>query len=131
MGSPTLGPSPGNKQHPKHTILISKSPFHWYVSLGQRSLAESCDAYVLEEAEYPPVIYFPQKDVSIELMQPSSTQTTCPFKGKAHYYAATIENELADVAWYYPEVYDEVAEIAGLIAFDLNKVKLTGISQYD
>ena len=131
MGTPTLGPSPGNKQHPNHRIHISKSPDHWRASLNQLVLAESRQTYLLREQNYPPVIYFPHKDVNIELMQPSTTQTTCPFKGQASYYAVTIDNTPTDIAWYYPQTYDEVAEIAGLIAFYTDKIQLSNNSDYD
>ena len=90
--------------------------------LGDCEVARSDRALLLSEAGYSPVVYFPPDDVRTEALSSSDTQTHCPFKGDASYWAAEIDGELTDVGWYYPQTFDEVSEIAGYIAFYKDRV---------
>lgn len=48
--------------------------------------------------------YFPPAAVNQEYLQPSSTHTTCPWKGEADYYTVAVDGqENTDAAWYYHE----------------------------
>ncbi len=121
----TLGPSPGAIKHPDHRLDISEHDGRWRVTLNGSRVADSEATLVLNEANYQPIIYFPIQDVRTEQLIESSSHTTCPFKGKAHYFAADIEGELQDVAWFYPAVYDGVAAIEGYVAFYTDRVELS------
>lgn len=122
--SATLGPSPGAARHPQHRMNIRASNKMWRVMLDGRELAASNQALLLEESGYEPVTYFPPQDVSIESMLRSDSQTTCPFKGQAGYFAAIVDRSRQDIAWFYPAVYDEVESIAGYIAFYADRVEM-------
>jgi uncharacterized protein (DUF427 family) len=62
--------------------------------------------------------YFPPDSVRKEYLQPSSTHTTCPWKGLASYYNLVVNGETnKDAAWYYPDPKDAAAEITDRIAF--------------
>jgi uncharacterized protein (DUF427 family) len=113
----TLGSSPGAVRHPQHRIRISVKPGHWTVTLNGELLADSGAALAVDEAGYPQRTYFPRQDVRTKLLAESESLTTCPFKGEARYYAAEVDGETRDIAWFYPAAYDEVAEIVGYIAF--------------
>lgn len=127
---PTLGPSAAAKKHPDHRIDISNATGSFEVIVNGETIASTDRALALDEANYDRVIYFPPDDVRTELLQSSDSRTTCPFKGEARYYAAEIEGGNTDVAWFYPEVYDEVAPIAGYIAFYADRVELIGDSRH-
>jgi uncharacterized protein (DUF427 family) len=76
-------------------------------------IAES-DATVMVEGNH----YFPIESVNADLLQPSSKQTSCPWKGQASYYSIAVEGVVnADAAWYYPAPKDAAAEIRGHVAF--------------
>lgn len=63
-------------------------------------------------------VYFPPDAVRTELLQPSDTTSTCPWKGKASYYSIQVAEETnADAAWYYPEPLEGAKQIAGYVAF--------------
>lgn len=48
--------------------------------------------------------YFPPKSLNWEFFQESNHQTTCPWKGEAHYYDVVVAGSVNDFgAWYYPE----------------------------
>ena len=62
--------------------------------------------------------YFPPETINREYFQPSSTHTTCPWKGEASYYNVVVNGETnEDAAWYYPQPKDAAAEIKDHIAF--------------
>ncbi len=125
--STTLGPSPGAARYPEHRVNIQASDKGWRVLLDGRTLAESGRTLLLNESGYEPVTYFPPQDVSSELMLQSESQTTCPFKGRADYFAASIDGKQKDIAWVYPAVYNEVQSIAGYIAFYSDRVELESV----
>ena len=48
-------------------------------------------------------VYFPESSVKREYLRPSSTVSTCPWKGQARYYSLMIDGqENQDAAFYYP-----------------------------
>jgi uncharacterized protein (DUF427 family) len=56
--------------------------------------------------------------VNKDYLQPSSSQTYCPWKGDASYYNVVVNgNTNKDAAWYYPEPKDAASEIKNRIAF--------------
>lgn len=82
---------------------------HW----NGQTLAES-DATVVVEGNH----YFPPDSVRWELLEPTSTHTTCPWKGVASYWSVDAGGRQgADVAWSYPEPKAAAQEITGHVAF--------------
>ncbi len=76
-------------------------------------IAES-DATVVVENNH----YFPADSIKKEFFKESSTHTTCPWKGQAHYYSLVIDGkENTDAAWFYPEVSELAKGIKGRVAF--------------
>ena len=62
--------------------------------------------------------YFPADSLNMEYFKPSSTHTTCGWKGVASYYNVEVNGENnQDAAWYYPEPKDAAKQIKGHIAF--------------
>ena len=76
-------------------------------------IAESDDTVVVEGNHY-----FPPESVRQEHLQPSTKQTTCPWKGEASYYHVEVNGNVNEnAAWYYPEPSDAAKEIRDHIAF--------------
>ncbi|MDR6287776.1 MULTISPECIES: DUF427 domain-containing protein [Inquilinus] len=76
-------------------------------------LADS-DTYELVEGN----VYFPPDSVRKDVLRPSPTHSTCPWKGEASYYtveAGGAENK--DAAWFYPDPKPEAARIKDHVAF--------------
>ncbi|PLX12115.1 MAG: hypothetical protein C0597_14010 [Marinilabiliales bacterium] len=62
--------------------------------------------------------YFPIESINKDLLDASELQTTCVWKGVAHYYHLKIDDEqFKDMVWYYTEPKDAAKEIKGRIAF--------------
>jgi uncharacterized protein (DUF427 family) len=86
------------------------------VELDGVVLAESDRAVALYETSLPTRWYLPREDVRMELLEPSSSHSTCAYKGVASYLNA--EGEAGrDVAWYYPEPLHEAEPVRDLVAF--------------
>ena len=63
-------------------------------------------------------IYFPPGSIKKEYFKPSSTHTTCPWKGVASYYTVEVNgSENKDAAWYYPQTSDAAKNIENYVAF--------------
>jgi uncharacterized protein (DUF427 family) len=76
-------------------------------------IAES-DATVVVEGNH----YFPMEAVKDGLLQHSSHQSSCPWKGTASYYSIVVGDAVnRDAAWVYADPKPAAAEIRGRIAF--------------
>ncbi|MVN22794.1 DUF427 domain-containing protein [Mucilaginibacter arboris] len=76
-------------------------------------IAESNDTIIVENNHY-----FPLQTVKREFLKPSSTHTTCPWKGLASYYTLDVDGKQnADAAWFYPQPKDAAAQIKDYVAF--------------
>lgn len=76
-------------------------------------IAESDDTVIVEGNHY-----FPRDCVRADVLKPSDTTSTCPWKGLAHYYTLDVDGETnRDAAWYYPDPKPAAAEIKDRIAF--------------
>ncbi|MGH9588138.1 MAG: DUF427 domain-containing protein, partial [Acidobacteriaceae bacterium] len=73
------------------------------------TLAESEKVQVVEDN-----VYFPEDSVKREYLRPSSTTSTCPWKGQARYYSLQVDGqENQDAAWYYPDPKPAARRIKG------------------
>lgn len=103
---------------PDHPITVTPAANRWRARYGGHVIADSADALILEEADYPPVVYFPRQDVSMEYMSRTDQQTHCPYKGDASYYTLVMDGNFAENAvWTYEDPYPAMSIIAGRLAF--------------
>lgn len=99
-------------------ITIREAEGKWVVRAGGAVLGETSRALELSEDGYAPVIYFPRADIAMAFLDASDHATHCPWKGDATYFSiVTKSRELKNAAWSYETPKDEVAEIAGHVAF--------------
>lgn len=112
---------------PDHPITVEAEANRVVVEVGGRVVAETTNALVLREADYPPVHYVPLEDVDGAVLRRSDTVTYCPYKGEASYYSLAVPggDELTDAIWSYERPYDAVAAIAGHVAFYPDRVRVT------
>ena len=106
---------------PEHTATIRQAAQRYRVSLNGESLFETDRVLELQEhvdgRTYPIVAYFAPDAVPIELA-PTDTESTCPLKGRASYFAV---RGIEDGAWSYRVPNDAVAQIREYIGFDASK----------
>jgi uncharacterized protein (DUF427 family) len=88
-------------------------------------LAESSRPVAVFETSLPTRWYLPMEDVRTELLEPSDTETRCPYKGTASYYSVRAGDRLhPDLAWTYRDPIPEIPRIKGLVAFFDERVDL-------
>jgi len=76
-------------------------------------IADSDDTVVVEGNHY-----FPRRALREDVLVPSSTQTTCPWKGVASYYTLQDgERTSTDAAWFYPDPKPAAEQIRDRVAF--------------
>lgn len=103
-------------------ITIKPAVGTWVVRAGGAVIAETSNALELREGDYPPVIYFPRKDVAMAFLDASDQSSTCPYKGEASYFGIAAKSGLIENAvWTYETPLETVSEIAGYLAFYTDK----------
>ena len=101
-----------------HQITITPSNQHIEVTLDGEKLASSDRALLLEETGAPDRYYLPKEDVRTDLLRPTSTKTTCPYKGEASYWSVEAGGRVHDdVVWSYETPIAESEQITGLLCF--------------
>ncbi|MBW1603631.1 DUF427 domain-containing protein [Streptomyces sp. JJ66] len=103
-----------------HRVRVEQGERHVRAAVGGQVLAESHRPVLLHETGLPVRYYLPPQDVRMDLLVPSATTTSCPFKGTASYWS--LPDSPADVAWAYREPRAEVAAIAGHLCFYATEV---------
>lgn len=79
-------------------------------------IAESRRPVVVLETGLPIRYYLPRIDVRMDLLEPSSTRTRCPYKGTATYWALRVGDAFArDAVWAYET--PECPKLAGTVSF--------------
>jgi uncharacterized protein (DUF427 family) len=63
-------------------------------------------------------IYFPEETVNRAFLKHSSTSSSCPWKGRAHYYTVQVDGQdNPDAAWYYPDPKPAAKAVKHHVAF--------------
>jgi uncharacterized protein (DUF427 family) len=111
---------------PDHPITVTPSEQRVTVTFGDRVIASTDQALVLQESTYPPAYYLPLGAVEADVLEPTSHATYCPYKGDASYYTLADGETVAENAvWSYVTPYESVSEIAGHVAFYPNQVEIS------
>ena len=80
----------------------------------------------------PSRYYLPPTSVDWEYLDPSTSVTTCPYKGDAFYFNVTVNGkQYKDHIWWYKTTTPESIQIAGKFAFYNEKVviEVEGVRQ--
>ncbi|WP_268800479.1 DUF427 domain-containing protein [Pseudomonas huanghezhanensis] len=110
---------------PDHPITITPLNREVSVLFNGTLVAKSSNALQLNEASYPPAIYLPRSDISIEHYEKTTHQSHCPYKGDAGYFSLSAGGETAaNAVWTYENAYPAVKAIEGHVAFYTNKVSI-------
>lgn len=119
----TTRPS-GYTARPDYRVDLLRRPNLITAIAGDRRIASSERAIIVDEQDHALVVYFPRADVDMAALIPLAARSThCPFKGDAHYW--TLADAPGEpVAWSYASPYPEVAAITDHIAFYQDKVAI-------
>ncbi len=82
---------------------VERSDRHVQVVYGGRMIADSHRAIRVLETSHPPVYYIPLTDIVPGTLVPTSTRTSCEYKGIAQYFDVSVGGRVAEAAaWHYP-----------------------------
>jgi uncharacterized protein (DUF427 family) len=110
---------------PYSRVDILASSRHVRIELDGVTIAESSSARLLFETGLPVRFYLPKPHVRMDLLEPTATETHCPYKGQAEYWSVRVGDTLhEDLAWSYRSPFAESQKIAGLISFYDDKVEI-------
>ena len=119
-------------KHPGYVITATPVDGVGRAAVGSVVIAESDSCLVVAESNHVDRLYFPAEDVRWEHLTESDHRTICPFKGQASYWSVTVDGTTLDeVAWSYQDPFDEVAAIAGFVAFYADRLDITLTEQSD
>jgi uncharacterized protein (DUF427 family) len=108
---------------PDHPITITKHPRRVRVTFNGKTIAESANVLTLQEANYPPVFYFPREDARMEYFKPTGRSTVCPYKGRAAHFSLQVDGRTSDDAvWSREAPYPVAALLDQHLAFYPDKV---------
>ncbi|MGN6779385.1 DUF427 domain-containing protein [Rhizobium sp.] len=108
---------------PDHPITIEDKRAHVIVSVAGKVVADTHEALSLKEASYPAAIYIPRKDVDMSLLERTSHETYCPYKGECSYYSIPAGGERSvNAIWTYENPYASVSRIKDYMAFYPDRV---------
>jgi len=95
------------------------------VEVDGQVVAETDRPVLLYETGLPTRYYIPKLDVRMDLLQPTSTVTHCPYKGDASYWTLRLGGKAyEDFVWSYPRPIPEIPKIENLLCFYNEKVDL-------
>ncbi len=110
---------------PYHRVDTLPSSRHIKVVVDGVTVAETTRPFLLFETGLPTRYYIPPEDVRQELLEPTNTQTSCPYKGIASYWSVKAGDQVhKDIVWSYPEPIVEIPKIKGLLSFYNEKVAI-------
>lgn len=113
---------------PDHPITIEEKHAHVTVSVAGKVIADTHEALSLKEASYPAVLYIPRKDVDLSLLERTSHETYCPYKGDCSYYSIPAGGERSvNAIWTYENPYPSVSQIRDYMAFYPDRVDVIDI----
>ena len=115
----------GYADHPGYRVELVPQDVRVRAWQGDTLLAESRRTLLVRETAHREVIYFPERDVRLDLLRANDHHTRCPFKGEADYYSLTrAERPEANLAWTYRKPFPEVAGLSGHLAFYADRVRI-------
>jgi uncharacterized protein (DUF427 family) len=119
-------PIVGHPRNPYVRVDALRSHRNIRVELDGTVLAEARDPILLFETGLPTRYYLDRTDVNFEQLEPSDTQTRCPYKGvTSGYWSVRVGDTVhPDLAWTYDYPLPECAPIARMIAFYNEKLDI-------
>jgi uncharacterized protein (DUF427 family) len=115
----------GHPRNPYHRIDCVRSERRLVVEAGGPTIVDTSETLIVYETSLAPRFYVDPRHVRMDLLERSTTQTYCPYKGTASYWSTRIGHEVvADVAWSYEDPLPESTPLRGFLSFDESRVTL-------
>ncbi len=116
----------GHPRNPYARVDALRSHRHIRIELDGILIADTHSPVLLFETGLPTRYYIDKTDIDFTHLEPSDTQTLCPYKGvTSGYWSVRIGDTVhPDLAWIYQYPLPAVAPIANLVAFYNEKIDI-------
>lgn len=111
----------GFEDRPDYRVDVHRRRNTITAELGDRLIARTTTALLVDEQDHGLVFYFPRSDVLVDLRFDEERSSRCPYKGVASYWRFDDDGGEA-TCWSYEDPYDQVAALRGHVAFYQDKV---------
>lgn len=106
------------KQYPDYRVDLESNEERVRVFVGEHEVADSRRTLLVRETKHTPVVYFPREDVRMDLLERTSHETFCPFKGHASYWSVRVGDTIEENAvWTYEDPFPEVERLKDYVSF--------------
>lgn len=106
------------QQYPDYRVDLEPNDERVRIFVGEHEVADSRRTLLVKETKHAPVIYFPREDVRMDLLERTSHETFCPFKGQASYWSIRAGDVLeANAVWTYEDPFPEVQRLKDYVSF--------------
>lgn len=104
-------------------VRIEPCPRRLRIFVDNEVIADSKRAIYLFETKHIPVYYLPLEDILLDLLEPTSHSSHCPFKGDANYWSIVVgDRRIENAVWGYRQPIDTCPDISGYVAFYWDRV---------
>jgi uncharacterized protein (DUF427 family) len=104
-------------------IYFEDFPRRMRASFGGETVVDSRHAKLLHEHGHLPILYFPQTEIRMELLEATDHSTRCPYKGEASYWSVRVGDRVSEnAAWSYPDPIEGAPPLSGHLAFYWDKM---------
>lgn len=127
-GRGPFGDSPGgtfNFDRPRERAVIYFEDFDRRIraTFAGETVVDSRHAKLLHEQRHLPILYFPEDEVRMDLLEPTEHRTHCPWKGEARHWSLAVDGRVSEnAAWSYPDPIDGAPPLRGHLAFYWDRV---------
>ncbi len=93
------------------------------VVVAGETIADGLNAIRVLETSHPPTYYLPPDAVRLDLLEASTRNSSCEWKGAARYFSINVGDVIAsDAAWSYDAPAEGYSEIQGWFALHPRRV---------
>jgi uncharacterized protein (DUF427 family) len=115
----------GHPRNPYHRIDCLRSERRLVVETGSTTIVDTTRTLIVYETSLAPRFYVDPRDVRMDQLERSATQTYCPYKGTATHWSARVDDEVVpDVGWSYEDPLPESTPLRGFLSFYESRVTL-------
>ncbi|WP_428388449.1 DUF427 domain-containing protein [Mucisphaera sp.] len=115
-----IQPGPGQESvwdYPRPPRL-EPVPDRLRVVFADRVIADTQAGYRVLETSHPPTYYLPPADIEPEVLQRTTHQSGCEWKGRAHYFDIVVGDRFAkQAAWGYSNPTRPFAALQDFVSF--------------
>lgn len=110
-------------------ITIHPTNDRYVVKSGGTVIADTKNGKLLREGTYPERLYIPRADVVADLLENSSHQSHCPYKGDAAYHHVNVDGQtLENAVWFYDDPCPLVEDVRDHLAFWGDTIEIEKVS---